>query len=731
MTAYARVCRFGVLASCLACSEPAPVPTPTPTAPTYARDVAPLIHAHCSPCHHEGGPGPFALLDYDDVDDHAAQIVEVTQSGFMPPWLPSEGYARFEGERRLSAAQRQLLADWVAGGRQPGELDSAPRPPTFTHGWQLGDPDLVLRAETAWELPADGPDVYRNFVITVPSRPTRFVKAVELRPGSPRVVHHAVLRVDIGGEARRLDRADPGSGFSGMVVGGAQMPGGTFVGWTPGKTPYAGTDERAWQLVGGSDLVVQVHLRPTGKPEAILPEVGIHFATQPPSKTGLALVLSSTDIDIAPGDTDYLVVDNLSLPADVRVSSVYPHAHFVAKQLEAYATLPDGRREWLLRIDDWDFDWQDQYRFVVPIELPKGSVITMSHRYDNSAQNPHNPSSPPQRVQFGPSSTDEMAELILEVEPLHREDIQILDEALAARWLDVQIATVARTLASTPGDLATQAQTRANLASLLAHAGRAAEAKREYEAALALHDDPSTRVDFSIVLATLGEIAAADAQLDAALAAAPEHARAHLVRGNRQRAAGQPDSLELAVSSYQRAIAADPELVEAHNNLGATYEQLGQPERAALSFGQAVALAPGRAQFHENHARALEAAGRYEDALAAYRAALERDGGSIRALRGLAWLLATHPDPSVRDGKQAIRFAEAGGQITDFRSPELLEALAAGLAADGQLAAAREAIARAIELAQVAKRDDLVERYRMLDRRFARGEAFVLDPPHP
>jgi tetratricopeptide (TPR) repeat protein len=439
----------------------------------------------------------------------------------------------------------------------------------------------------------------------------------------------------------------------------------------------------------------------------------------------------------------------------VRVSSVYPHAHFVAKQIEAYATLPDGRREWLLRIDDWDFDWQDQYRFVVPIELPKGSVITMSHRYDNSAQNPRNPSSPPQRVQFGPSSTNEMAELILEVEPLHPQDIQILDDALAARWLDVQIATVARTLANTPGDLATQAQTRANLASLLAHAGRTGEAKREYEAALALRDHPGTRVDFSIVLATLGEIAAADAQLDAALAAAPEHARAHLVRGNRQRAAGQPDSLEMPVASYQRAIAADPELVEAHNNLGATYEQLGQPERAALSFGQAIALAPGRAQFHENHARALEAAGRYDDALAAYRAALERDGGSIRALRGLAWLLATHPDPSLRDGKQAIRFAEAGGRLTgtakggecpktagtakggecpktaDFRSPELLEALAAGLAADGQIAAAREAIARAIELAQVAKRDDLVERYRTLERRFARGEAFVLDPPKP
>jgi tetratricopeptide (TPR) repeat protein len=718
---------LGMLASCLACGEavPDPAPVPTPAAPpTYARDVAPIIHAHCSPCHHEGGPGPFALLDHGDVDDHAAQIVEVTQSGYMPPWLPREGYGRFADERRLSATQRAVLADWVAGGRQPGDLASAPPPPTFSHGWQLGEPDLILRAEAAWELPADGPDVYRNFVIAVPSGATRFVKTVELRPGSPRVVHHAVLRVDIEGEARRLDRADPESGFAGMVVGGARMPGGSFVGWTPGKTPYAGTDERAWQLAGESDLVVQVHLRPTGKPETILPEIGIHFATRPPSKVGLALVLSSTDIDIAPGDAAYRVTDSLELPVDVRVASVYPHAHFVAKQIEAYATLPNGQRQWLLQIDDWDFDWQDQYRFAVPIELPKGSVITMSHVYDNSAANPRNPSSPPQRVQFGPSSTDEMAELILEVEPRNPEDLQLLDAAVSARWLAVQIATAQRALDDDSADVATQAETRANLASLLAHAGRTAEAKREYEAALALRDDPGTRVDFSIVLATLGEAEAADAQLDAALRLAPEHARAYLVRGNRQRGAGQ---LDAAVGTYRRAIAAAPDLVEAHNNLGATYEQLGQPERAALSFEQAVALAPGRAQFHENHARALEAAGKHDEALTAYRAALQRDGGSIRALRGLAWLLATHPDPSVRDPKQAIRFAEAGGRIVGFRSPELLEALAAALAADGRFEPAREAIARAIELAQVAGRDDLVDRYRARDQQFARGEPIVLD----
>lgn len=185
-----------------------------------------------------------------------------------------------------------------------------------------------------------------------------------------------------------------------------------------------------------------------------------------------------------------------------------------------------------------------------------------------------------------------MAELIFEVEPVDPAALGLLDDALAARWLAVQIATVERSLQDHPDD----AQARANLGALLAHAGRGAEARVTYEAALALRDDASVWVDFSIVLAELGEHEAAKAQLDAALQLEPEHARAHLVLGNRLRASQRHDE---AIAAYERALASAPERVEAHNNLGATLEAIGEPTRAAEAYARAVALAPGRAQLHE------------------------------------------------------------------------------------------------------------------------------------
>ncbi|KIG15242.1 hypothetical protein DB30_05786 [Enhygromyxa salina] len=689
--------------------------------PTFAADVAPIIYDNCSVCHHEGGAGPFTLRSYDDVSDHAQQIVEVTASGYMPPWLPREGYGNFVGQRHLSAADKQVLADWVAGGRLPGDLSRTPSFPSFAAGWELGAPDLELQADAAYELPAAGKDIYRNFVIPVPPGPTRFVRAVELAPGSPKVVHHAVMRLDVEGEAKRLDAADPEPGFDGMVFGGATMPGGHFIGWTPGRTADPGSDERSWQLTGGTDIVVQVHLRPTGKPELIQPKLGLHFAPGPPTKPALAMVLSSTAIDIDPGDSDFRVNDTFVLPVDVRVLSVYPHAHYVGKQLEGFATLPDGSRQWLVKIDDWDFNWQDQYRYQHPIALPKGTVITMDHRYDNSAQNPRNPFSPPQRVVFGANSTDEMAELILEVEPVNPAELGVLDEASRQAWLRVQIQTIARALAKQPDD----PELHANLAAMLSHAGRHTEAREHYEAALAQRDDASTRVELAIVLAALDQVEAAELELDAALRLEPTHARAHLVRGNHQRLAEQ---FAAAVASYERAVAADPELVEAHNNLGVAYEKLDQPARAATAFGRAAELSPGRALFWENLGRASEAAQQYDEALAAYRTALNCNMNSFKAMRGLAWLLATHADPSTRDPTQALALAEAAGRATGFRSPEVLEALAASLAAAGRFEPATEAIGRALELAQIAKRPDLEARYQAHAALIAKRQAIVLGP---
>lgn len=672
--------------------------------PTFATDVAPLVFEHCTPCHRSDGPAPFSFSSREDIERHAAQIVDVTKSGFMPPWLPASGYGNFEGARGLTSAQRKILADWVEADKPTGDLSQVPEAPTFADGWVLGTPDLELRASIAFEVPADGKDVYRNFVIPVPQGPPRFVQAVELRPGNPRIAHHAVMRVDVDGDAKRQDALDAEAGFDGMVLAGAKMPGGRFIGWTPGKAPDPGSAERSWLLVGGSDLVVQVHLRPSGKLESVQPQVGLHFAATPPTKRALAMELSSTAIDIEPGDEDYRVSDTFELPADVSVISVYPHAHYIGSRLEGYATLPDRSTRWLIKIDDWDFNWQDQYRFERPVHLPKGSVITMDYHYDNSAKNPHNPSSPPRRVVFGPDSTDEMAELILEIEPADPRNFAALDKAFLAEWLSAQIDTAERSLKIDPGD----AKALATLAALLARGEQFDEAAERYTAALAESDDASTRVDFAIVLSKLQRPDDARVQLAAALKLEPEMARAYLVLGNLERVGGK---LEAAVAAYRRCLKLDPAAVEAHNNLGIAREKQARPQLAATAFRDAVELSPGRALFRENLGRALEAAGEYDDALTAYRAALQRSPGSVKAMRGLAWLLAAHPDTDKRDPTEALAMAKRVGQATAFRSPEVMEALAAATARSGQFQPAIAAIDRAIELATAAKRADLVARY--------------------
>ncbi|MEX1364521.1 MAG: tetratricopeptide repeat protein, partial [Nannocystaceae bacterium] len=529
--------------------------------------------------------------------DHATQIAEVTASGFMPPWLPVAGHGRFRGERRLDEVARATLARWVEQGAPAGDLGRAPAAPSIPTGWSLGEPDLVLRTGEPFVLPADGRDVYRNFVIPVPPGPLRFVRAVQIRPGDPKVVHHGVMRVDLSGSVRRLDAQDPEPGFDGMVFAGARMPDGRFLGWTPGKVPDAGSDDRSWRLFGGSDLVLQLHLRPSGKPEPITAQVGLYFAARPPSRAALSMELSSTEIELAPGATDVHVRDQYTVPADVSVISVYPHAHYLGKRIEAWAQLPDRSRRWLVKIDDWDFDWQDQYRYVTPVRLPRGSTIHMDWSFDNSADNPHNPFSPPRPVKYGPASTDEMAELILEIEPDDPRQLPALDEDFRRKWLRGQATTLQRQLEREPDD----ADAAANLGAFRQHLGEVPAAIAAYERALA--SDPEhlqANVELGIVLMATGQVARAVPRLRRAVEVAPDDARAHLTLANALRKQGDDSG---AITHYRRAIAIDDGSAEAHNNLGIVLEARGELKEAAGHFARAVELSPQQPVFGKNLAR--------------------------------------------------------------------------------------------------------------------------------
>jgi hypothetical protein len=298
-------------------------------------------------------------------------------------------------------------------------------------GWDPGEPDLVVTLPTN-RLPAEGHDVYRNLVVSIPVEETRWLEYVELKPGSRTAVHHARMMVDGTSSSRELAAVDPEPGFDGMdMLSNAANPDGHFIGWTPGKTRLPPLEGMSWRLDPGTDLVVQLHLRTSGEEQEVAATVEFHFADEPPSRHPAILVVSSLMIDIPAGATDYRVSNSFTLPVDVEVLSVYPHAHYLGKQLNATAILPNGREVPLIRIPDWDFNWQDDYRFAEPVSLPRGTTILKEFSFDNSADNPNNPADPPRRVVYGSNSDDEMADLILQVLPRNEADRDQLVQAQA------------------------------------------------------------------------------------------------------------------------------------------------------------------------------------------------------------------------------------------------------------------------------------------------------------
>ena len=331
------------LAACALSAQAEPI--------TFYKHIAPIVNQYCAPCHRPGEPGPFPLLTYADVRKRGAQIVAVTRRRYMPPWLPQPGHGEFQEERRLTDEQIHTIAEWVREGAPAGSPQDAPPPPHFVPGWQLGQPDLVLEASTPFRLPAGGPDEYWNFVLPLKVAATRWVKAIEIRPGAARAVHHANVLIDHSHSARMQEKT-PGAGFPGMdlnIESDTFDPDSHFLFWKPGGTPWVEPDGMAWRADPGTDLVLNVHMQPTGKPELVQPSIGLYFTDQPGTKFPMLLQLEHDGaLDIPAGrPRTSPVSDDFVVPMDMDVLAVYPHAHYLGHVLEGYATLPGGNRQWL------------------------------------------------------------------------------------------------------------------------------------------------------------------------------------------------------------------------------------------------------------------------------------------------------------------------------------------------------------------------------------------------
>ncbi len=341
----------------------------------------------------------------------------------MPPWKPVRGYGSFTGENRLTVREIALLETWAKTGTRQGDPRTGHAPPFFASGWERGKPDAIVTLPEPYQVPADGPDQYRCFVVPLALGGERYVQAYEFSPGLSHTLHHALIFVDA-----RLQTPGPGSyecfGTPGF------FPSGALGGWAPGTRASTMPPGTATHLPAGARLVVQLHFHPTGKPEIVNPAIALYYAAQPPTRFLMDVALGSNRIDIPAGDARYQVHDHFELPVPVAVVGIIPHAHYLCKDMKGWAILPDGRKRWLLWIADWDFNWQAQYRYSPPFQLPAGTEIHMEFTYDNSDRNVRNTNHPPRRVVWGPNSSDEMAGLHLQVIPRNEANMHELGQAL-------------------------------------------------------------------------------------------------------------------------------------------------------------------------------------------------------------------------------------------------------------------------------------------------------------
>lgn len=591
----------------------------SPPTPTFARDVAPILFQRCAECHRPGGDGPFSLLTYADAAKHASDIAAVTASRAMPPWLPDPGEFPVLGVRRLSDQQIDTIQRWVKGGAIEGNAADVPKAPSFPDGWQLGVPSIVATPATKYVLKSLTEDVYRNLVIRTGLDREVFVRAVEFKTnGAP--VHHAVIRVDPTGVSRQKDGEDGQPGFDGMGWQNAQDPDGHFIGWAPGRGPIVSPDGMPWRLARGADLVVEVHMIPGHGGEAsVQPSLGLFFTDTPPARTPLTVKMGSKLIDIPAGASGHVVSDDYELPVDVDLLSVYPHAHYLARDMLLTATLPHGVTKSLLHIKEWDFHWQQDYRYVTPIRLPRGTKLAMRYTYDNSAQNPSNPHRPPVRVRMGPKSTDEMAELGLQLMPGSRAEAAQLSASFAERQSRQNVTLGEMRVRDEPKN----AEYRAFLGGAYIEVGRFEEAVPHLEEALRLDPKNADALsDLGTTLMLTGKLDQAITTLRRAASLSPKNESIQFNLGN---AFKQANRFSEAAAAYQRAIALNPGFPDAHMNLGALLHAQGRTREALPHFERAVELMPNSAVLRSNLASALASSGRLRDALAEVQRALAID----------------------------------------------------------------------------------------------------------
>jgi hypothetical protein len=389
--------------------------------PTFSNDIAPLIYNKCGSCHRPGEIGPMPFTNYNEVSAFGSMINFVVQSGYMPPWMPNPSYRKFVGEKVLSAAEKQLIADWVNAGMPEGDPNQTPPFPTFPQGSALGVPDTVIPMAQALSVPGNNQDLYRVFVLPTGFTTDKDIAAIEFRAGNRSIVHHAIIVSDVNGYGRSLDNQSPGYGYTSFGGFGIPSYEQFLSGWAPGMEPRFFPDGIGFRLKAGTDLLLQVHYAPTAAPETDSSYINIFFAKKPITRYVQTSELLDFNLNL-PANQITTHARQFPIPGAISLLSITPHSHLIGKSWELFVRTPQLDTIPIIQIPNWDFNWQGQYFPEQLVPIPLGSFLRATAVYDNTSANPNNPNSPPQRITWGENTTDEMFYIIAQYVPFQPGD---------------------------------------------------------------------------------------------------------------------------------------------------------------------------------------------------------------------------------------------------------------------------------------------------------------------
>lgn len=374
-------------------------------APTFHKDVLPVLQKNCQGCHRPGEAAPMSFLTYQQTRPWAKAIKEAVASKKMPPWFADPHTGKWANDRRLAQAEIDTLTAWADSGAKEGNPKHAPKPVAWVEGWSIGKPDLVVEMPAEFEVAAAGTVDYQYIVLPMGLTEDKWVNMAEARPGNRGVVHHIIAYVRAPGSKWMAD-AKPGVPF--VPKKGQGMGQGEFLaGYAPGSPALQLRPGYAKQVKAGSDIVLQMHYTANGKPGKDRSAIGVRFTNEPVTHRVVTGAVATTKFAIPPGASDHEVKASLTLQADSEFINLLPHMHLRGKSFEYRVTYPTGETEVALRVPRYDFNWQLWYEYDKPKLMPKGTRIDITGVFDNSANNKFNPD-PTKEVKWGEQSWEEM-----------------------------------------------------------------------------------------------------------------------------------------------------------------------------------------------------------------------------------------------------------------------------------------------------------------------------------